>query len=82
MTDGDALMEELKSLAKDINVPCWIPVTERLPGDYETVLTHRKKHEYYNVCYYDPHWCEFYTMNDTIWGNVTHWMPLPEAPKE
>jgi hypothetical protein len=79
-------IEELEAkVATDNNVGKWIPVTERLPEKDVRVLVWMKDNE------------EGYTQMDTDrwsctmeqgyhwvrWGkNVTHWMPLPEPPKE
>lgn len=59
----------------------WIPVTERLP--YESVFVHGKGGELVVAQYSHKHkWWEddegYYC--DTNY--VTHWMPLPELPKE
>ena len=59
----------------------WIPVTERLP--YESVFVHGKGGELVVAQYSHKHkWWEddegYYC--DTNY--VTHWMPLPEPPKE
>lgn len=68
---------------KDINVPSWIPVTERLPDEFISVL----------VCIPAetplPTVKEAYLANNwwtTKFGvfnpnEVTHWMPMPEPPK-
>ena len=60
-------------------VPKWIPVTERLPKKYESVWTCSKfgmlQDEYLGK--YDG---ENYFARQTT--HVTHWMPLPELPKE
>ncbi len=73
--------------AKDNNVPSkWIPVTERLPDNNERVLV-----------YHDDGMIRFginkggfadvvstlYLKHNhrTCFSKVTHWMPLPEAPK-
>lgn len=62
-------------IANGVTVQRWIPVTERLPDRDSTVLA-----------FYE-------TMRDTsaavqtakgwnLRGTATHWMPLPEPPKE
>ena len=65
----------------------WIPVTERLPKFEGAVLCMRKSNvygvrPYQEILYVD----EFGFKNfDDIYladGVVTHWMPLPEPPKE
>ena len=61
--------------------PRWIPVTERLPGDGEGVLVWGCG--FIQLGWYDMddgEWrTEYFTYDD---GEVTHWMPLPKAPKE
>lgn len=61
----------------DCNLPKWIPVTDRLPEKHERVLVYSKATrmgrsiDFINS---DGNW---YTTSQ-----VTHWMPLPEPPKE
>ncbi len=64
----------------------WIPVTERLPEPKQKVLVAT----YLGGVYYgfmEPRG-KFYTANNTLadswcWEpDVTHWMPLPQPPKE
>lgn len=61
----------------------WTPVAERLPDDDITVLIAVKdSDEPVWVGYHDGEdgWC---SASDAIPidGMVTHWMPLPEAPR-
>ena len=68
----------------------WIPVTERLPGHSENVLV-RVTGSFGNVVLEDAYLLAEYIAGDgwilEMWPeiegpNVTHWMPLPEPPKE
>ena len=63
----------------------WIPVTERLPDAFHSVLAHMPGESPMPTVH------EGYISRDGIWvagnfkrdpGEVTHWMPLPEPPKE
>lgn len=64
----------------------WISVKDRRPPDNKYILTYTPNlavsiitQEY--VTYYgedDDEWNEYWSMR----GNVTHWMLLPEPPKE
>lgn len=79
--------QERKALLK--SVPKWIPVTE-LPPEGETYgdttfsvevlgtegFTYRKA--YYNFKY--KVWLD--GNEEWEWPSITHWMPLPEPPKE
>lgn len=61
--------------------PRWIPVTERLPEDGKDVLCFCRANIYFVLSWDGDHWHEGadrYYMS----GFVTHWMPLPEPPKE
>lgn len=76
----------------------WINVKDRLPQDGVDVLVYHKDDFYITVGYFEScnvsYYIEsdgsiFYTDSgwetDIPWaqkGGVTHWMPLPEAPKE
>ena len=65
----------------------WISVDERLPDKFGKYLTYIKSHysSYVDILYYDSNQSAWYFF-DNEWGDcevndVTHWMPLPEAPK-
>lgn len=72
-------------IANGVTVQKWIPVTERLPDEGETVLVFGYWHEKFQplMCYLSPHrkgeW--FTTVAGQQVYTVTHWMPLPEPPK-
>lgn len=51
----------------------WIPVTERLPDIGKVVLIYSKE---------DDVEVDYYGGDMFGYCNVTHWMPLPEPPKE
>jgi hypothetical protein len=57
----------------------WISVKDRLPETEQYVLA------YHNSCYPRER-VDFFSETSKRWmmsaGDVTHWMPLPEAPKE
>jgi hypothetical protein len=68
----------------------WIPVTERLPeeeGWYLVYTTPNREHKSINKAMFckgyawgnfEPYW----RGAGGNWANVTHWMPLPEPPKD
>ena len=62
----------------------WIPVTERLPDPGDRVLCVVKSFafpgsKYYNILRYDRYG---FNENGIYTDGVTHWMPIPEPPKE
>lgn len=63
------------------NKPRWIPVTERLPEDGTEVLAFNKTGFAYVDCWTDGKW-KINSMVDEEHESVTHWMQLPEPPKE
>ena len=82
---NDALMGETGAVdavlvGAQMPLPRWIPVEERLPEPFDRVIV------------YDKRWGVLSAMKgeDDSWGGrndiviekVTHWMPLPEPPKE
>ena len=63
----------------------WISVKDRLPEPFVSVLTHMPEESPLPTVH------EGYISRDGIWtagmfrrepGEVTHWMPMPEPPKE
>ena len=76
------------TIATDTNVGSkWIPVTERLPDTFGTFIVAvripTRKRTYSDSADFDP-FAKKWTPS-LYWGkgmNVTHWMPLPEPPKE
>lgn len=89
-TRYDAALEEAADAIEELSKPKWIPVTERLPESQGPFLTRygfgdasiETGQFFYGVLYYlyadaDPHW-----QHESVGVEVTHWMPLPEPPKE
>lgn len=70
---SEAVAKYLELWAKQ---PHWIPVTERLPMRGEKAICFGKNG--YMIGTYG----EFGWMFPCYFGNVTHWMPLPEPPNE
>ena len=82
MTLIEAMQEIIDAPAADVvERPRWIPVTERLPDYPGRFMCYYEVNDYGEVGHcidwgmYDP---------DDGWyvSGVTHWMPLPEPPKE
>ena len=82
---ADHLIANGVTFAKDTNVPSkWIPVTERLPEKDDYYLCCVKSfcfpgRTYINILDCDE--CGF-KEGHIYTDSVTHWMPLPELPKE
>lgn len=59
----------------------WISVEERLPDDHQIVVCMMKKGDFRVLEWDYPRWA---WVDETVYWNerdVTHWMPLPSAPK-
>lgn len=56
----------------------WIPVMERLPEDDDSYLVWNGNHIFVAIYWGGGEWMfDSYATHE-----VTHWMPLPELPKE
>lgn len=73
--DAIAMLEQLEA-----QVPKWISVEERLPENADDVLIVTNCG--IGLGYYSIYFGEWVDYVDTDSGRVTHWMPLPEEPKE
>lgn len=81
-------LADLACKAEAAKAPRWIPVSERLPQEWWPVLGLIQYHDEkeppaQQVLWYlgNGHWRETWR-GDMIESDVTHWMPLPEPPKE
>lgn len=79
-------MNKAADAIEELSKPRWIPVTERLPENLTSVIVHRKDGgifmwEYFDTSSTDECWIDD-SMNVYSFYDVTHWMPLPEPPKE
>jgi len=83
----DALIAALTASNEVIakSKPKWISVNERMPEKYVNVLCHLRsldrQSEYYSIDHLmeDGQW---WKAANSWKHEVTHWMPLPEPPKE
>ena len=67
-----------KKVATDNNVVGkWIPVSERLPERKQDVIVYAGRA--FNPSVYEYH---FLNKDYGSFQNITHWMPMPEPPKE
>lgn len=74
----------LDSIDSQPTVNQWIPVTERLPKAWKPVLV-RSEYNFTTTAWYigvPGKWRFTQTNEFMAKDSVTHWMPLPEAPKE
>ena len=73
---ADAIEELSATISKMEKATRWIPVTERLPVRFKSVLTVDK----YGVIAFN--WISGDGKNWSTGYHITHWQPLPEPPKE
>ena len=71
-------------IANGVTIQKWIPVTERLPDEDDYYLCSVKSfvhlgRKYVSILSYDK---GGFKEGHIYTDDVTHWMPLPEAPKE
>ena len=68
----------LRKAVTDNNVGSkWIPVTERLPERGQEVIVFSGGYLKPNVFAY-----HFWSSEFNSWQGITHWMPMPEMPRE
>ena len=88
---ADAIEDLSKTLDEEVeintalgcNMPVWIPVEERLPEDYERVLTCDGKGNIHIFAHLRHFEYPFgIRPNDPRYYMVKWWMPLPEPPKD
>ena len=64
-------------LSNGVTFQKWIPVTERLPEHGQEVIVYSG-----NVLKPTVFAYQFWNPKYDSWKHITHWMPLPEPPKE
>ena len=69
-------------IANGVTIQRWIPVTERLPDLHTTVLVYDQESKR-DLFWYDENGFNVVDEYGCTYPvkTVTHWMPLPEAPK-
>lgn len=83
----DRIIDELENLPSCPNIcihPRWIPVTEWLPEHGEVVLSRLTFNEL-RILQWDNvsrWWLGYGAGDDWRQKDVTHWMPMPQPPKE
>lgn len=68
-------------IANGVTIQKWIPVSERLPEDNERVIAYRPMEADASAYKYCVMW-GWSVKVSMRHGGITHWMPLPEPPKE
>ena len=89
MNDPDALayIEEVKTVLKQAKAQeqGWISVKDRLPDKQETYLVFRKEpYGMITIAWYSGHENGWLALDGGFYadGVLTHYMPLPDPPKE
>ena len=84
VTELREIAQEAADTIEELSKPRWIPVEERLPKYRERVLVFGGVTMY--VAYYDKNRYggeSWHKLNSkSHYCNPTHWMPLPQPPKE
>lgn len=62
--------------------PRWIPVTERLPEEYTRVIGYMAWKAMTTIEYQHGRWYSIDHLEPLPDEAVSHWMPLPQPPKE
>ena len=80
LADVERIIDFIATDVPDTNVGKWIPVSERLPKDGQRVIVYDNS-AFFGVAWRENNewWADEFIYDD---GDVTHWMPLPEPPKE
>ena len=91
--EGDThapIMRKAADAIEELSKPSWIPVTERLPEKTNHYLVHVKcgcdgkfASAWEQVAWFcEKFYWEHLHGDDVFEETITHWMPLPEPPKE
>ena len=83
------MKREIERMVVSVNKPRWISVTERLPEKMQYVLVRYQNNDMAVASWFggDEHIRFWRAMTDEGWcadcdTQPTHWMPLPQPPKE
>ena len=69
--------------ALQARIPQWISVKDRLPEDEEMKLIATWHKNVMKIAYYNQEIKSWVSNGYELWDvTVTHWMPIPEPPKE
>ena len=87
--DTNAVLDSIDQ-QPTIDIPRWIPVSEQLPepDKYVLVIVYGKPaknitlHGAVELAEYDPEGWILEMWPEWMDARVTHWMPIPEPPKE
>ena len=85
----DKMHKQAADAIEELSKPGWIPVTERLPEKMQYVLVRYQNNDMAVASWFggDEHIRFWRAMTDEGWcadcdTEPTHWMPLPQPPKE
>lgn len=77
--DSREAIAEMVNNAPTVRNAIWISVKDRLPEEYENVLTYGAR-PFYDVVYVNRLIDK--KNGEWLYDGVTHWMPLPPLPEE
>lgn len=77
-TQVEAIADHL--IANGVTVQRWVPITGRLPEENKKVLVCLSSKVTVVAYLRENIW--YVAWNRAVLNNITHWMPLPEPPKE